>query len=313
MISRRFLAALGMAFVASTALAAAQPPTTASSAPAKAAAKGTAKPAAKAAAKKPAKAAAKRPAKGTAKPAAAAPAPKLPAMTAEQIVKRNVAARGGLEAWRAVNTLSMSGRLDAGGKPPVELPFVMKLKRGHKSRLEVVFKDQTAVQVFDGRQGWKVRPFLNRDEVEPYTEAEARSAASWEELDGPLIDHARKGTKVALAGTETVDGKAAYKLRLTFKGGEQRHVWIDGKTFLERKMESEPRKLDGKMRGVAILYRSFGTERGLTTPRVLETVVEGVAPTRKLTISKVTVNEPMSDALFAKPQLATVAVPAARP
>jgi hypothetical protein len=231
-------------------------------------------------------------------------------MTAEQIVKRNVAARGGLSAWRAVETLSMSGRLDAGGTPSVELPFVMKLKRGHKSRLEVSFKDQTAVQVFDGSQGWKVRPFLNRNEVEPYTEAEATSAARWEELDGPLVDAARKGTKVELVGTEAVEGHATYQLRLTFKGGEQRHVWIDGKTFLERKMEAEPRKLDGKLHRVALFYRAFRTDGGLTTPRVLETVVEGVKPTRKLTIARVTVNEPMPDALFGKPALAAIAVPA---
>ncbi len=287
MRSGRFLLALGLAFVASAALGATHPPAKArarTAAPAKAATKSSS--------------------------IAAAPAPKLPAMTAERIVKRNVAARGGLDAWRAVSTLSMSGRLDAGGKPSVELPFVMKLKRGHKSRLEVAFKDQTAVQVYDGAQGWKVRPFLDRNEVEPYTEAEARSAASWEELDGPLIDHARKGTKVKLVGTEAVEGNAAYKLRLTFRNGEQRHVWIDGKTFLERKMEAEPRRLDGKPHAVALFYRAFRTEGGLTTPRVLETVVEGVKPTRKLTIAKVVVNEPMADALFGKPQLAAIGVPA---
>jgi len=305
--SRRFLWAFGLAFVASTALAASQSPVTAE-ARSGARAKSPAKATAKASTKAPAKASAT--AKGPAKKTVSTPAPKLPKMTAERIVERNVAARGGLGAWRAVNTLTMSGRLDAGGKPTVELPFVMKLKRGHKSRLEVAFKDQTAVQVYDGSQGWKVRPFLNRDQVEPYTEAEARSAAGWEELDGPLIDCAAKGTKVELVGTESVEGKPTYKLRLTFKSGEQRHVWIDGKSFLERKMEGEPRKLDGKLRAVAIHYREFGTDRGLTTPRVLETVVDGVKSTHKLTITKVAVNVPMPDSLFGKPQLASIGVPA---
>src|SRR6516164_4402592 len=39
----------------------------------------------------------------------------LPALTAEQIVDRNVAARGGLQAWRAVKTMSLAGKLGAGG------------------------------------------------------------------------------------------------------------------------------------------------------------------------------------------------------
>ena len=244
----------------------------------------------------------------TTPPAADKPA----ALTAAQIVDRNVAARGGLTAWRAVDTITLSGQLDAGGKPNVELPFVMKMKRGHKSRLELTFRDQTAVQVYDGTQGWKVRPFLNRSEVEPYTKAEAKAASAFEELDGPLIDHARKGTKVELIGTDSVEGSDAYKLKLTAKSGVERTIWIDAKTFLEAKIEGEPKKIDGKMRTTSVYFRDFKTEKGLTTPRMLETVYEGtkVKVSRKMTITTATVNEPMQDALFRKPQLAMAGAPA---
>src|SRR5690348_18160747 len=90
----------------------------------------------------------------------------------QEIVEKNIVARGGLAAWHNLQTLTYEGTIDAGGKPAHELPFVMKQKRSHKTRLEIVFKDQTAVQVYDGAQGWKVRPFLNRNEVESYTPAE---------------------------------------------------------------------------------------------------------------------------------------------
>src|SRR5207247_5965645 len=36
-------------------------------------------------------------------------------LTAEQVIEKNVAARGGLQAWRAVETLSMGGKMDVGG------------------------------------------------------------------------------------------------------------------------------------------------------------------------------------------------------
>src|SRR5258705_5403120 len=36
-------------------------------------------------------------------------------LTADQIVDKSVTARGGLRAWREVQTLSMSGKVDAGG------------------------------------------------------------------------------------------------------------------------------------------------------------------------------------------------------
>ena len=47
------------------------------------------------------------------------------------------------------------------------LPFIMELKRPRKMRFELQFKGQTAVQVFDGANGWKLRPFLNRRKWSP--------------------------------------------------------------------------------------------------------------------------------------------------
>lgn len=225
------------------------------------------------------------------------------ALTAAQIIDRNVAARGGLEVWRAVSSLTMSGRLEAGGKKNSELPFVMQMKRPHKSRFEIRFQDLTAVQIYDGAQGWKVRPFLGRNEAEPFTPVEAKAAAAWQELDGPLVDYASKGTKVELRGMESVEGSNAYKLKLTMKNGEVRHVWVDAKSFLERKIDGEPRKMDGKLRNVAIYFRDYKHEGKLTVPHVLETVVEGGQP-HKMFIEHVAVNQPVADALFVKPQMA---------
>jgi len=228
-------------------------------------------------------------------------------LTAEQIVEKNVAARGGLGAWRAVETLTLSGTMDAGGTQNHALPFVLKLKRPHKSRLEILFNNQTAVQVYDGAHGWKLRPFLNRNEVETYTDAEARSAAASDELDGALIDHAAKGTRIALLGSEAVEGHPAYKLVVTSRGGARRNVWIDESTFLEVKADGEPRKLNGQLHKVTIYYRDYRGEHGLQIARLQEIAVEGVKATEKTQITAVGVNERLDDALFQKP------LPAAAP
>ena len=258
-------------------------------------------------------------------PAAAEPARVSPAATlsAAQIVERNVAARGGLAGWRAVKTLSWSGKMDAGGNnrptlampgprhkgampPPrpteqAQLPFVLEMARPRKSRLELQFAGQTAVQVYDGTQGWKLRPYLNRHEVENYLPEELNAAAAQPDLDGPLIDYAAKGIAVALAGTETVDGQPAYKLALTLKDKRVQNVWIDAKTFLEVKMDGTPRRLDGKMHPVWVYYRDYKTVSGLVMPMVYETSVEGVKSTEKISIETVVVNPKLPDGRFAKP------------
>jgi outer membrane lipoprotein-sorting protein len=225
-------------------------------------------------------------------------------LTAAQIAERNVAARGGTEAWRAVTSLTLSGQMDAGGKPEAKLPYVMTMKRPHKSRLELRFQDQTAVQVFDGAQGWKWRPFLGRNEVEAYTSAETKSAAAAAELDGPLVDYAKKGSTLELKGVEAVEGKDAYKLRLTLKDGTAKHIWIDKKTYFDVKIEGDPRRMDGKMRSVAIFSRDFRKEGRLMVPHLLETAVEGIAQTHNMTIDKVVINRTADDSLFGKSDVA---------
>lgn len=225
-------------------------------------------------------------------------------LTVTQIVDRNVAARGGLQAWRAVSSVTFTGEMDAGGKKDMKLPFVFTLKRPHKSRLELRVEDQIAVQTWDGAQGWKLRPFLGRTEAEPFTAAEARSAATDDELDGPLVDYARKGSRVELVGMDKVEGRSAYKLKITKTIGEPRYLWVDASTFLEAKIDGDPRKLDGKPHKVVVYYRDFKSENGLNVPHTLETVVDGVKGSHKMTIQTVSVNPPVDDSRFAKPQLA---------
>jgi hypothetical protein len=245
-------------------------------------------------------------------------------MTAEQIIERNVTARGGLQAWRGVQTLSMSGKLEAGGnesstypvqgvkrggvqlpKRPAEqmqLPFRLESKRSRKLRLEIDFRGQTAIQTYDGTNGWKLRPYLNRHEVEPFTADEMKAAAFQSDLDGPLVDYAAKGTKAELEGTDKVEGKDNYRLKLTFKDGQSQHVWVDAKTFLESKIEGTPRRLDGKYHPVEIYYREYKTVSGIVVPYVTETKVQGVKQTEKIEVEQVVVNPRLEDSRFAKLQ-----------
>ncbi len=235
--------------------------------------------------------------------AIAAPSAFGAGLSATQVVERNVTARGGLAAWQAVTSIKLTGQMDAGGTENARLPFEMTLARPNKSRLELKFQDKTAVQVYDGTQGWKVRPFLNRDEVENFTPAEAKVAAAAGELDGFLIDYARKGYKLESRGTEPVEGKPAYKLLVTGKSGDQHTVWVDEASFLEVRIDGEPRKIDGKLHNVLVYYRDYKTLNGLAFPHTLETVVDKVAKRHKMTIETVVVNPPVAATLFAKPQL----------
>lgn len=182
----------------------------------------------------------------------------------------------------------------------VELPFVMELKRPRMTRLEIRFQGQTAVQAFDGKNGWKLRPFLGRREVEPFTTEERRVASQQTELDGLLIDHAAKGYRVKLLGTEAVESRDAYALEVTTGEGDVRHVWVDTQTSLEVKVDGT-RKMDGKSRKVWTYLREYRPVDGLMIPHLLETSVEGAPGSEKIRIERVALNPKLDDARFATP------------
>jgi len=232
-------------------------------------------------------------------------------LTVDQVIEKNIAARGGLKAWRDVKSMTLTGKMDAGTKQNVQLPFVMHVMRPRKERLEIEFAGTKALQVYDGENGWKVRPFLNRLEVEPFNDAERLIAAEQQELDGYLIDHEAKATKVELAGIEPVEKHDAYKLKLTLKDGTVRHLWVDKQSFLEVKLEGTPRRLDGKLHNVAIYYRNYTSVSGLMIPFVLDTVVEKTKTpaSRQIVIEKVALNPPLEASVFAKPSTSGMSLP----
>jgi len=263
-------------------------------------------------------------------------------MSAAEIVDKNVAARGGLQAWRSVQTMTMSGTMGVGGNrrpamstaipgqskgkaataPPsaeeVRLPFVMELKRPGKVRIEIEFNGQTAVQIYDGQNGWKLRPFLGRQEIEPFTAEEAKGAALASDLDGLLVDYAAKGNKVELEAIEKVEGNDCYKLKVTLKSGAMSHAWVDTKSFLEAKIEGQPKMLDGVYHPVEVYYRDYRAVNGLQIPFVLETKVLPVrqqgrqaatTQSEKTVLEKVAINPKLDDSLFTKASLAPKATP----
>jgi hypothetical protein len=247
-------------------------------------------------------------------------------LSVAEIVEKNVAARGGLQAWRSIQAIAMSGKMDAGGNnrstlpmpgpksgaqmpaprpaEQVQLPFTVEMKRPHKMRVELQVQGQTAIQTFDGAHGWKLRPFLGRNDVEPFTEQEVKAALMESELDGPLVDYLAKGTAVELEGRDKVAGKDAYRLKLSMKDGQVRHLWIDALSFLDVKIDGLPRKMDGRMHPVEVYMRDYKTVSGVAVPYLLETEVEGVRPTHTMVIETVVVNPQIDDAAFTAPKVA---------
>lgn len=224
------------------------------------------------------------------------------AQTVDELVARNVAARGGAEAWREVSSLRLTGQMEVGDGMLV--PYVLEQKRPRKMRLEFEFDGETAVQCTDGETGWKVMPFRGRTTPEPMTEAELSEAAGSADLYGLLFDYASRGHSVELLGREQVHGRDAFKLQVTLPGGGLRWVYLDAESGLEVKLEAL-RTLRGHKRRVETFYHDWEAADGLLIPRRQETQTEGEKEFHLLTVETVSVNPAIDDTRFAMPAAAS--------
>lgn len=221
-------------------------------------------------------------------------------LTAPQIVAKNIAARGGLDAWRKVQTVVYFGHIESANAPEPSLPFALDQKRPNKTRFEIRAQNQTFLRMYDGSRGWKLRPGRSgKPELQPYTNEDLNFARDGQGFDGPLMDYAAKGISVALDGVDKVEGHKAYRLSVRLPSGSSHHVWIDAQTFLDIKYDRQSIAPSGQSGLVSVYNRDYRTVEGLQIPFMIETGTTATKATDRMVIDKVVLNQPLDDQMFA--------------
>jgi hypothetical protein len=224
--------------------------------------------------------------------------PRLAAQTADEVVARYVAARGGAQKIHRLDTIRMTGTISFG--PGAPAPFALEMKRPNRMRTEFSFQGTVGVQAFDGQRAWAVLPMAGKTEPEYLPAEVAREAVEQADIEGPLVDAAAKGHKVELVGREKVEGRDCFKLMVTFKSGGVRYSYIDSTSFLEVKAEGR-RRAGGDEVLLETLYRDFRDVDGLKIPHLIEAGPAKGPEKQKIVIAKVEVNVPLADSRFERP------------
>jgi hypothetical protein len=224
-------------------------------------------------------------------------------LSAAQIVEKNVAARGGLEAWRKVNTMVWAGHLERANAQAPNMSFILEMKRPNKTRFEINALHKTTTRIFDGAQGWKSQPGGNSRGLTAYTPEELKFARDAQTIDGPLIDYQAKGSTVTLQGVEPLEGHQAYHLIVRFDSGERQDVWVDSQSFLDLRVDRmAPSHTPAEAAATVPVYlRNYKTIEGLQVPTTLEIGVGRSSTPDKMEIERIAVNPPLPDNLFANP------------
>lgn len=220
--------------------------------------------------------------------------------SADQLVAKNLEARGGAQALAAIRSLQFEGRLLTPGD--FELAFKetrQRQSRGDAVRDDLSVQGLTIVQAYDGANAWRINPFQGRRDAERMSADEARSLADSGLVSGVLLS-AAKGT-VTAAGTEDFDGTLAYKLKVVQPDGDEFVYLLDPDTFLEIKMV-ESRRLRGTLQVTDYELGDYEKVAGVYYPMAIDQWGDGNPNQRsRLVIEKAAANIDVPASLFTEP------------
>ena len=158
------------------------------------------------------------------------------AWTADELVAKNLEARGGAAKLKAITSVHTVGKVRAGGG--LDAKTESWAVSPDKFRSEFSMQGMTAIQAWDGKQAWAVRPFGGRRDPQKIAPDDAKDLIERADPAGPLVDYAAKGSKVEYLGTEDIDGTDAHKLRVTLKNGDVQYLYLDPDCYLEIRVVS---------------------------------------------------------------------------
>jgi hypothetical protein len=219
--------------------------------------------------------------------------------TAEEIVAKVLAARGGLEKTKAVQSERITGTIyfnaDLYG------PFLAEFKRPGKMHNEVTIQNKTVVRSFNGKDGgWVTNPFVGKDAPEPMSADEIKDAVNEADFDGPLVDAKAKGNVIELSGTEKVEGREAYILKVTHKDGQVSSYSFDTKTFLLAKWSGAD-AVNGEAVTRETYFHDYRDVGGLKFAFELISNTPGSDVSQKIIVDKIELDPQIDDARFGKP------------
>lgn len=217
------------------------------------------------------------------------------AQTAEEIVARNIAAKGGVATLKSTNTVRT---VTSGTMQGAEISATTSSKRPFFFRNEAEMGGQKMIQGFDGETFWMAVGSMPPRPLPPGPQMEALKQSS--QIDSPLLDYKAKGITITLGEPATEDGREQHHLIVTPKTGPTMHYYIDAETNLESKMVIEGDE-GGQTATMELRFSDYKTVDGRTVPFTTTQYVNGNQVVQ-MKLEKVEFNIPLEDTIFRMPK-----------
>jgi len=218
--------------------------------------------------------------------------------SAEELVNKNIQAKGGIEKIRAIQSVRITGKLDFRGG--FTAATTQENQRPNLVRETVSLQGMTAVTAYDGTSGWQIQPFRGRKDPEFMGEDDLKDLLLHADFDGPLVDYKEKGNTVEFLGHDVVDGDDALRLKVALKDGDILYYYLDPDTFLEIRTEVQ-KFIRGSVRESVTEMGSYKPVAGVMYPFSISQGSKANPAAQTTTIEKIEVNVVIDKADFAVP------------
>jgi hypothetical protein len=217
---------------------------------------------------------------------------------AEELVNKNIQAKGGIEKIKAIKSIRLTGKLNGGGG--FTAATLQENERPNLVRETFSLQGMTAMTAYDGTTGWQIQPFGGHKDPEFMGEDDLKDLLLDADFDGPLVDFKEKGNTVEFLGHDVVDGDDALRLKVTLKDGDIVYYYLDPDTFLEIRKEVQE-FVRGSVRESVTEMGSYKPVAGVMYPYSISQGSKANPAAQTTTIEKIEVNVPIDKADFAVP------------
>jgi CubicO group peptidase (beta-lactamase class C family) len=207
----------------------------------------------------------------------------------EELIEKNINARGGYEKLKAVKSLKITAKYIEGG---AEAPVILTIKRPNFIYGESLFPPNPMICGYDGKTAW----WFNRarhSEPQTLTAEEALILTRYADFGDLFVDYKQKGQKIELAGIEDLDGQKAHKLKITMQNGIIRSVYLDATNFL--KVKESYKSKNEKEFGLEVIFKDFRAVDEVMFPFYHDITGE------QTIIERIEMNVDIDDSIFTMP------------
>ena len=214
----------------------------------------------------------------------------------DEIVAKNVEARGGLERIKKVDTIRQEARMISMTMPGNEATTTMYLKRPNKTRQEILVGGQTITSGYDGRTPWIINPLSGSSRPVTLSGPQADAIREQVTFDPLLVDYRSRWQLIEYVARVTDGDRQLHQLKITAPSRQVSHLYLDATTYLEAKLMTEVDR--AKMEVTWADYRDVG---GLKFAFLQRQIVNGVVQ-NEMRFQKIETNVPLADGVFAIPK-----------